>query len=522
MAFKPFKILKGLLIKEENTNTPKQIEITPGGTANTKTTILASQTTDKTLTLPDATDTLVGKATTDVLTNKSIDATTNTLSNISNVSIATNAAIDASKIANGIVSNAEFQQIDGLTSPAVGTTQIQTLTNKTISGSSNTISNISYSSLSLSNSIVNADINTSAAIAYTKLATLTASKALQSDGSGFIQASAVQSTELGYLSGVTSAIQIQINAKANQTLNNLTTTAFNATINPDSHNVRSIGASTLKINTIWVGSAVKSNSYDIVDGTVNNATIKGAVTYASSGPDASAIDAVLQNGGPGTRVGVISLNDAVNGSGATGDVFIGSGNKTAGTGNSGDVTIRTGTSSGGTRGGINLVDSSLSGSAVGYVWTLQNTTTGKGAWQVTGAAVNFRAIATSGQSIVSGNNTINWPTVSYDTNSLFSAGTTITVATAGKYRIESVLHVVIGVAGNATNYYSIYKNGVAITTREYGQTYIIGVNYPFEVEDTLNLAVNDIITLVFFSGFGVTTSVSTSNLYNRFLFEKIG
>jgi hypothetical protein len=45
----------------------------------------------------------------------------------------------------------------------------QTLTNKTMSGGSNTFSNIAYSSLVLTNTIVNADINASAAIAYSKL-----------------------------------------------------------------------------------------------------------------------------------------------------------------------------------------------------------------------------------------------------------------------------------------------------------------------------------------------------------------
>src|SRR5574343_185051 len=59
--------------------------------------------------------------------------------------------------------------------------------------------------------IVNADINASAAIALSKLSALTASRALQSDGSGVISASSVTSTELGCVSGVTSAIQTQLN-----------------------------------------------------------------------------------------------------------------------------------------------------------------------------------------------------------------------------------------------------------------------------------------------------------------------
>lgn len=61
--------------------------------------------------------------------------------------------------------------------------------------------------------IVNADINASAAIDVSKLAALTASRLVVSDGSGFLTVSAATATEAGYLSGVTSAIQTQIDAK---------------------------------------------------------------------------------------------------------------------------------------------------------------------------------------------------------------------------------------------------------------------------------------------------------------------
>lgn len=70
---------------------------------------------------------------------------------------------------------------------------------------------IAYSKLNLSGSIVNADVGASAAIAYSKLAALGTAKALQSNAAtGFIEVSAVTNTELGYLSGVTSALQTQI------------------------------------------------------------------------------------------------------------------------------------------------------------------------------------------------------------------------------------------------------------------------------------------------------------------------
>lgn len=83
------------------------------------------------------------------------------------------------------------------------------LTNNEISGAAG----IAYSKLALSNSIVNADINASAAISVSKLAALTTGRALQSNAStGSIEVSSVTNTELGYLSGVTSNIQTQLNS----------------------------------------------------------------------------------------------------------------------------------------------------------------------------------------------------------------------------------------------------------------------------------------------------------------------
>jgi hypothetical protein len=78
-----------------------------------------------------------------------------------------------------------------------------TLTNKSIDADTNTITNIE-----------NADIKAAAAIAVDKLAAVTASRALVSDGSGFVSPATTTSTEIGYVNGVTSAIQTQLNTKA--------------------------------------------------------------------------------------------------------------------------------------------------------------------------------------------------------------------------------------------------------------------------------------------------------------------
>lgn len=152
MSFSKTKITEGVVVEQSGTLTPAAIELTPGGTASTTTTVVGSQTVNRTVTLPNATDTLVGKATTDVLTNKSIDATTNTISNVADANIKAGAAIDATKIAAGTVDNTEFGYLDGVTSaiqtqldskaPSTGTvtlTGTQTLTNKSLVDSSTAI-----------------------------------------------------------------------------------------------------------------------------------------------------------------------------------------------------------------------------------------------------------------------------------------------------------------------------------------------------------------------------------------------
>jgi hypothetical protein len=64
------------------------------------------------------------------------------------------------------------------------------------------------------NTVANAQVASGAAIAYSKLAALTASRALYSDASGVVTAHAsVSDAELGYLDGVTSAIQTQLDGK---------------------------------------------------------------------------------------------------------------------------------------------------------------------------------------------------------------------------------------------------------------------------------------------------------------------
>lgn len=127
------------------------------------------------------------------------------------------------------------------------------------SGASGLIVGVDNSTLEISSNalrvkalgISNAHIAASAAIALTKLAAVTANRALASDGSGFIVASSVTDTELGYLSGVTSAIQTQLNGKASTALSNLASVAINTTLVSDTDNTDDLGTDSIEWKDVW-------------------------------------------------------------------------------------------------------------------------------------------------------------------------------------------------------------------------------------------------------------------------------
>jgi len=101
---------------------------------------------------------------------------------ISNAQVATDANIDATKLGTGVITNTEFNYLNGVSSA------IQTqfdAKQATITGGATTIATDN----------------------------LTVNRALASDGSGKVAVSDVTATELGYLDTVSSNIQTQLNAK---------------------------------------------------------------------------------------------------------------------------------------------------------------------------------------------------------------------------------------------------------------------------------------------------------------------
>ena len=230
-----------------------------GATANAFETTLTvtDPTADRTVTIPDATTTLVGTDTTQTLTNKNLTSPTitgtgaiagtftgNLTGNVTgNVSGTSGSTTGNAATATALATGRTFQltgdvEASGVTFDGTGNVSLTTVigTGAIVNADVNSSAQIAYSKLALTNGIVNADINASAAIDKTKISgtaitagdtgTVTSTMILDGtivnadinasaaiDWTKIAPSSTVSATELGYLDGVTSAIQTQIDSK---------------------------------------------------------------------------------------------------------------------------------------------------------------------------------------------------------------------------------------------------------------------------------------------------------------------
>lgn len=274
-----------------------------------------------------------------------------------------NAYIDGILEADSITSG-------GVAVPTISSTS--TLTNKTISSASNTIT-IDADSATVSN-IDNGEIKAAAAIAVNKLAAVTASRALVSDGSGFMSAATTTATQIGYLSaatGTTGTTSTNVVFSASPTFTGTVgTAAISATgnittTNASTDNVLAITGNTgaiVKVTTSgeykfaagrWAGanrySIIPSTAVDgdtfsnpVIDITASsgalqlgNATLNGAVTIPVT-TEASAVGtaAVVASGGVSAAKNIASGGqiwsalDTESGSGTTHTIDFNDGNTT--------------------------------------------------------------------------------------------------------------------------------------------------------------------------------------------------
>ena len=157
------------------------------------------------LTLPIATGTLIGTGDSGTVSNTMLANRTVTIADDSSTAVSVPLGGGFTILGgSGITTALNGSEMTIATDGAVVTeTSTDTLTNKSIDSDNNTITNL-----------VNADIKSSAAIAFSKMENLTTARALVSDGSGDVSVSDVTSTEIGHLDGVSSNLQTQLDAKA--------------------------------------------------------------------------------------------------------------------------------------------------------------------------------------------------------------------------------------------------------------------------------------------------------------------
>jgi hypothetical protein len=237
MAFSFTKFIKGLLISEEGTITPKEILVQPGGSSGTRTTLTSSQTTDRTLTLPDATDTVVARNTTEVLTNKTVVVASNT------VTTAASGNLTSTEL------NAALSELQGDIDTRALDSDLQAHINDTTDAhDAAAISNVPSGNLAAT------DVQS----ALNELQTDIDSRATSTDLTNHINdtsdahdASAISNVPSGNLvatdvQAALNELQSDVDARATTTLNNLGTTSINSNLLPNADSARNLGSSSLK------------------------------------------------------------------------------------------------------------------------------------------------------------------------------------------------------------------------------------------------------------------------------------
>lgn len=133
--------------------------------------------------------------------------------------------------------------------------------------------------------------------------------------------------------------------------------------------------------SVFSGSSTgNTGSIDLSSGASTNGISGNVVVQAGSGVTPGSVQIKTGDAsGLATASGTILVKTGDSGLGNTGAVEVASGNATS-TFNSGNVKLKTGTVASGTRGSVLIEDVSLAAASNGYVWALQDNTTGRGAW----------------------------------------------------------------------------------------------------------------------------------------------
>ena len=219
---------------------------------------------------------------------------------IQNSDIAAAAGIPYSKLTlTGAILNADIA-----TAAAISYSKLN-LTNAILNADISSSASIAYSKLNLTNTIQNSDISGTAAIAVSKLAALTISRAVVSDASGYLTTSVTTNTEVGYLSGVTSSIQTQLNSK--QTTGNYITALTGDVVATGpgsvSATIQAGAVTTSKLGTVTDGVTLDQlgtgSTLEVKSGGISNTQISGTAAIALTKLAATTVSRALASDASG-------------------------------------------------------------------------------------------------------------------------------------------------------------------------------------------------------------------------------
>lgn len=353
-------------------------------------------------------------------------------------------------------------------------------------------------------------LTTVSTIDLDQLEAVTASRALASDGAGHVVSTTVTATELGYVGGVTSAIQTQLNVVATKANLNLDNILPAAAVDFNGQKITNAGTPTVAndlTTKAYVDAAVTGGGANL---TLSNLTAPTAVNVNLLADSPAARD--LGNSSTGrwnvayagtvntsilqdtSATNKLSVNNSQLLSGATTKL------DWSGT----DLDINT-------RKIVNVVDPS----------SAQDVATKNYVDTSIPANVNFSATKSTSQSIPGSTLTAvtNFTTVDFDSNSAFNATTgEYTVPVSGKYRVSGAISFDANAVGqrrvvlrkNGTTFALVAGfDGSAITCNRY-------------VTKTVNCVATDILTLHVYQGSGGSLNTLADAEFNNFSIEMIG